>query len=126
MRAVPVPLSEVMQTTERVSKAAPVGEGNGVANQCVDFLSDRATTQRVAHPATTDLQLHEQMEMAQLQYPVALCREFLHPGEVVHDEALHASLRAERKRGDDLLPSRGPLLAWQQLRIEENRVGAAA
>ena len=115
-----------MQALQRSVQAIALGQSHGVANEVVDLLANAATPERVSHTTAMDLELEQQMEVTQLQRPSMLLGELAHPWQIVDDHSLNALPCLLRNGRQGLLPSRGALFAWEQQRVEEHGVVAAA
>jgi hypothetical protein len=67
-----------------------------------------------------DLELHDEMKLAQLKGPAMAPGEDSHAAEIVDDNTSNACPDFRRNRRDGLLPAPGAFRALQEHRIEEN------
>jgi hypothetical protein len=121
-----VAIRKAPQSLEGCRQAISIRQFQGGADQLMDLLTYRTTSEGVTDAAALRQQLQEQVKVAELQYPLTLVGELLHPGKVVDDDRLYA-LRGDRRDGlQCLLPARSAFPSRQQQRIEENGAVAVA
>ena len=109
-----VALRHVSQALEVAGQVLSVGQLQGPANEPVDLFAHRAAAERVAYAVSLRLQLQEQMEMTQLQHPLALMGEPPHSGEIIDDHGLNSASSVRWNRRQGLLPARSALLPREQ------------
>src|SRR5258708_3289537 len=121
-----VAIRKAPQSLEGSRQVISIGQFQGGADQLVDLLTYRTTSEGVTDAAALRQQLQEQVKLAELQYPLTPVGELLHSGKVVDDDRLDA-LRGDRRDGlQCLLPARSAFLSRQQQRIEEDGAVAVA
>ena len=117
---------QATQPFQGTAQVLALGQFQCLANEFVDLFANRAATKGVAHTATMNLELEQQMELTQLQHPTMLAGELAHPGQVVDGHCLNTLLCLPRNGRKDLAPSGGALLAREEHRVEEYSVVASA
>ena len=117
---------QARELLEHCGQATPFGQVQGAADELVDLLAYRTSTQLVAHSAAKGLQPHEQVEVAELENPPPLLGDLLHSGDAVDNHRLDAAHHARRDPCQRLLPPRSAFPSRQEQRIEECGDVAAA
>ena len=112
-------LSQAMQTRKDAVETRSFGQLQGIADELIDLFSYLAALEGAPRPAAMDLELENQVEVAQLKHPAATVGEKLHATKIVDDESANPCLGLRRDSCKGMLPARSTLLACDEQGVEE-------
>lgn len=112
-------LSQSLQTPKDALEARSFGQLQSIADELIDLFSYLAALEGAPWPAAMDLELENQVKVAQLKHPAATVGEKLHAAKIVDDESANPRLSQHRNSCKGLLPARSAFLACNEQGVEE-------
>lgn len=111
-----------LELSEYGSELRTFGEFECLADQLIEGFAQRSVVKSVIASSSAVLQPTDQVEMAELNDPVAACAEFDNSGNLVGNRRSNATVHGGGNGCEGVRPPLHVLSAFAQYRIEEDRL----